>query len=118
MGIGERNGGNDGNAGNQDENDGNKGIQSENARNQGGNAENRGGSLRNQGWNEENRGGNAGNQGGSAGIGGGSEVNQCENLRKGVKMMKEKIRRAIKIKGNVCRYKNIVLTVWCEKQLK
>ena len=99
MGIGERNGGNDGNAGNQDENDGNKGIQSE-------------------GWNEENRGGKAGNQGGSAGIGGGSEVNQCENLRKGVKMMKEKMRRAIKIKGNVCRYKNIVLTVWCEKQLK
>ena len=52
------------------------------------------------------------------GIGGGSEVNQCENLRIGVKMMKEKMRRAIKIKGNVCRYKNIVLTVWCEKQLK
>ena len=38
---------------------------------------------------------------GMQGIGGGNERNQGENLRVGVKMMKKKMWRGIKIKGNM-----------------
>ena len=61
------------------------------------------GNVGNQGENAENKGGNAGDQG--------------ENLHIGVGMMK-KMWTGIKIKGNQRIYKNIVLRLWYEKQLK
>ena len=61
--IGERNGGNDENAGNQG---GNAEDQSGNTGNEGGNAENRVGNVGNQSGNAESQGGNARNQGDSS----------------------------------------------------
>ena len=77
-----------------------------NAGNQGGNDGNAG----NEGGNPENRGGNAGNLGGN-------EEDQGENLRIRVEMMNKKCGE-MELKGNVRIYKNIVLTLWYEKQLK
>ena len=51
-------------------------------------------------------------------IGNRNEGNQGENLRIEVEMIKKKMRRGIKTKGNVRIYKNIVLTLWYEKQFK
>ena len=55
---------------------------------------------------------------GMRGIGSGNERNRDENLPIRVEMMNKKMWRGIKIKGNVHIYKNIVLTLWNEKQLK
>ena len=55
---------------------------------------------------------------GMRGIEGGNAGNQGENLRIRVEMMIKKIWREIKIKGNVRIYKNIILTIWYENQLK
>ena len=51
------------------------------------------------------------------GIGDGNEGDQSENLRIGKELMNYNWRR-IEIKENVCIYKNIVLALWYEKQLK
>ena len=67
--IGERNGGNDENAGNQ----------SGNAGNQGGNAENQSGNTGTEGGNAENRVGNVGNQSGNAESQGGNARNQGDS---------------------------------------
>ena len=55
---------------------------------------------------------------GMRGIEGGNAGNQGKNLRIRVEMMIKKIWREIKIKGNVRIYKNIILTIWYENQLK
>ena len=55
---------------------------------------------------------------GMRGLEGGNAGNQGENLRVRVEMMIKKIWREIKIKGNVRIYKNIILTIWYENQLK
>ena len=55
---------------------------------------------------------------GMRGIEGENAGNQGENLRIRVEMMIKKIWREIKIKGNVRIYKNIILTIWYENQLK
>ena len=55
---------------------------------------------------------------GMRGIESGNERNQDENLPIRVEMMNKKMWRGIKINGNVHIYKNIVLTLWNEKQLK
>ena len=66
-----------------------------------------------------NRGGNAGNRSGNAGYGVRYEGNQDENLRtRGSGIDELELWRGIKIKGNVRIYKNIVLTLCYEKQLK
>ena len=54
---------------------------------------------------------------GMRGIGDGNEGNQGENLCIGIEMMK-KMWRGMEIKGNMRIYKNIVLTLLYEKQLK
>ena len=51
------------------------------------------------------------------GIGDGNEGNQSENFRIGKELMNYNWRR-IEIKENVCIYKNIILALWYEKQLK
>ena len=51
------------------------------------------------------------------GIGDGNEGDQSENLHIGKELMNYNWRR-IEIKENVCIYKNIVLALWYEKQLK
>ena len=73
-----------------------------------------GGNARNQGGNAWDRGGNAGNVGGNAGYKGGNAGNQGWNEEN----TGWECRGGIKIKGNECIYKNIVLMFSYEKQLK